>query len=223
MAKIGRPRKQRPQEESSPTTVEQRTDTYSVVYSPSFEARRVWFVGVKVDQEKHQLPFYNRGFGGIPFQYGTQKPQMSEDLWLTLDGHRTRVVRQHLDALKIKRAVLSIRNTVVRWKAARHATSGGEAMTRWSAEILSLETRVKSFSLKEKAFLPVGYLNNAQSTDVPVSKYLVLIPRDLVTDRGAGIQELDIDSLPSMFDLDPTLVPDRMRVVEAGSVTDEPW
>lgn len=220
MAKRGRPRKKRELEpEDGAVAVLDKAD----IYAPDYEARHWWFVGIKVDRERNQMPFHNFPFGGVGFQQGTQRTVVTEEVWLSLDGHRTRVVRQHLYAHQVKRAAESIKQCVVRWYKRTHVISAGQPKTRFAADVISLENRIKSYNTKKKEFVAAGYRYHPTRTDVPVSKYLVLIPRGFLNDPSAGkITEIDINSLPSMFDLDPSLIPDRMGGHESA-VGDEPW
>ena len=220
MAKRGRPRKN-PEPEGSVGVLET-----SRIYEPDYQARLWWFVGVKVDKERNHLPFHNMAFGGVPFQQGTQRQVVSEDAWLSLDAHRTRVVRQHLYSQDIERIIQSIKHRVVRWSRSVRSIKEGKQVIRWSAKVLSLENRIR-VKIREgliEKFVPGGYRFHPTENDVPLSKYLVLITRGFLKDPGAGkLTELDINNLPSMFDLDPSLVPDRMGNSTDNPLADEPW
>ena len=183
------------------------------VYSPDFDGRRWWMLGIKIDEARDIIPFHNAAFGGIPWQQGTQN-QIMDDGWLGLDRHRMRLTRQLLYASQVIRAVSEIKQKVVRWSADKRS------------QILSLEHRIKTYDNKKKQFVFGGHRYHPGSNDIPVSRYLVFLPRtgmEEFTDSGKSY-EPNLNSLPSMLDLDPSLIPDRMSGRQDGlSVADEAW
>lgn len=185
----------------------------SAIYSPDYPGRRWWLLGIKVDEKRDIIPFHNAAFGGVPWQQGTQN-QIMDDGWLGLDRHRMRLTRQLLYASQITKAVSEIQQKVVRWQADKRS------------QILSLEHRIKTYDKKKEKFVAAGYLYHAGSNDIPVSKYLVFLPRtgmEEFSDSGK-LYEPNLNSLPSMLDLDPSLIPDRMSGRQEGvSVEDEAW
>ncbi len=224
--KRGRPRKVNPEDSTSSVAGGIATITDSGIYNPEYLGRKIWFLGIKVDPERNVMPFHNRGFGGVPFQQGTQRQTMVDDegTWLTLDTHRTRVVRQHLYAEQVLRAVASIKQRLVRWQKGSQILARGKSVTRWSASVISLKHRIKTYNKKEEEFVPSGYRYYFESaSDVPVAQYLVLVPRSFIDDPSAGKSTgIDIVGLPSMLDLDSSLIPDRMNQRDLAA-EDEPW
>ena len=189
----------------------------SSIYEPGYSARRWWLLGIKIDTERNIVPFHNSAFGGIPWQQGTQN-QVIEDGWLTLDQHRLRLTRQQLYASQVCRAASEIRQKVVRWIA--------RPRDRWAADVLSLEHRVKTYDKKKEIFVPAGYRYQPGANDEPISKYLVFIPRSMVEQFSSGgkLFQPDLTSIPTMLDLDSSLIPDRMsRKPEGIAAEDEPW
>ena len=197
----------------------------AAIYSPAYSGRMWWFLGIKVDHDKSQLPFHNRAFGGKMFQQGTQRQVVTENVWLSLDSHRTRVVRQLLSAAEVIKMIASIKQFVVRWHRRSHTVAKGDLVTRWAADVVSLEHRIKTYDMKEKKFVPSGYRYQFQGlSDVPVASYLVLVPRSYINDPSAGkVTELDISGLPSILDLDPSMIPDRIRDKDPAAGGDEVW
>ncbi len=225
MAKRGRPRKNPEavaESGSSVAVLEPKADPG--IYSPSYSGRRYWLLGIKIDAERGQIPFHHSAFGGTAWKEGTQN-QVVEDGWLALDQYRIRLSRELLSAEQVKRAVSEIRQKVVRWKKRRQEFLDG-AVDRWAADVLSLEHRIKTYDKKKEQHVPSGYRYTAGLNDVPVSRYLVFIPRTMLEGQsGRGkLYEPDIESMDSMLDLDPTLVPDRMTGRDdPDSGGDEVW
>ena len=213
MAKRGRPRKV-PLESTEATgdavAVLDPAPTEAGIYEPDYEYRRYWMLGIKVDEERQQLPFHNAAFGGTGWHQGTQRQVRTEDGWLGLDHHRVRLCRELLSAEEVRLAVSSIRQKVVRWVKKLQETDKG-TVERWAASVFSLENRIKTYDKKKEQFVPAGYRFTANKDDVPVSSYLVFIPRSMLEKAGTGnFYEPNIDTMDSMLDLDPSLVPDRM-------------
>ncbi len=213
MAKRGRPRKvpvESVEEERDAVAVLDQAPTEGAgIYEPNYSGRRYWLLGIKIDEERQQIPFHNAAFGGVGFQQGTQH-QVVEDGWLGLDRHRVRLGRALLDAEQVRQAVSEIRQKVVRWQKHLQETSKGP-VDRWAASVFSLEHRIKSYDKKKEQFVPAGYRYTAQKNDVPVSNYLVFVPRSMLEEAGRGkFYEPDLMSMDTMLDLDPSLVPDRM-------------
>lgn len=225
----GRPRKV-PEPESTDSAVatldpEPEVNAESDIYSPDYPARKYWLLGVKFDEERGQIPFHACAFGGIGWQEGTQNQVRTEDGWLGLDAYRIRVSPMLLSSDQVRRAVSDIRQKVVRWQRRRQETLAGP-VKRWRADVLSLEHRIKTRDKKKEEFVPAGYRYTPGVNDVPVSKYLVFIPRAMLQAKPGGgkLYEPSLDSMSSMFDLDPSLIPDRMSGDHAVSgVGDEAW
>ena len=214
MKKRGRPPKNRD------TTAIAESPSRSV-YKESYDGRRWWLLGIKVDQERKQLPCHSHVCGGINWQQGTQR-QVEADGWMALDDHRTRVVRALYSWTQINRAVRDIRNFVVRWAHHTYQTAKGVS-EGWRTEIVSLSNRYKVKLDSNKPFEPSGYRFHPRADDVPLSKYLILFPRSLLeTKRRAFLPR--IDELPSMFELDSSLISDRL-VTTSGEeqMEDEIW
>lgn len=216
MAKRGRPKK-------DPSDAGTIVKTTADLYCPDYTGRKWWLLGIKTDPDRNNhLPFHNNAFGGIAWQHGTQN-QVIDDGWLGLDRHRRRLTRQILSSAQVRRAVVEIRQKVVRWIHRVHQTSRGTSV-RWAASILSLEHRTKTLDRKKQEFVPAGHLYHPGPNDEPVSRYLVFLPRSRLEEFGLQFYDPDLEKFPAMLELDPSLIPDRMKVkdqeVAAG---DEPW
>ena len=197
----------------------------SNIYAPDYRARRWWLLGIRIDEERNMIPFHNTAFGGVAWQQGTQN-QVMEDGWLGLDRHRARLTRQQLSAEQVIKCVASIKQMVVRWKARQRDTDRGKS-ARWAADIVSLEHRIKTYDKKKEEHVPAGYRYQPGVDDVPVSSYLILIPRGRLKDLAGGVggfSQPELTKIPTMLDLDPSLIPDRMSKKEEDfAVGDEPW
>ncbi len=195
------------------------------IYAPDYTGRRWWLLGIKVDEEREQLPFHNSAFGGVAWQQGAQQQTRDADGWVGAEGHRTRLGRQLLSSGQVKRVVREIKQKVIRWQRIRRDTPRG-IVERWRADILSLEHRVKGYDEKDKKFVPGGYRFYPGPNDEPISKYLVFISRAYVvklSDSGK-FYEPSLRALPTMLDLDSSLIPDRMTAGQDDMAAgDEVW
>lgn len=195
---------------------------YPDIYDPKYQSRRWWILGVRVDEERQIIPFHNHAFGGIAWQHGTQK-QVLEDGWLGLDSHRLRLTRELLRDEQVIKCAKQIKNTIIRWKSRKSDTAQGPVM-RWAADVLSLEHRIKVRDVKKQQFIPAGYRYHAGPGDVPVSSYLILIPKDMLDAHDSGgFFSPNLQAIPTMLDLDPSLIPTRMSEPGEDSVADEKW
>jgi len=90
---------------------------------------------------------------------------------------------------------------------------------------LSLENRLKTYDKKKEVFVPTGYRYQPGPDDEPLSRYLVFVPRSFLEKSSGGkLFEPDLNGVPTMLDIDSSLIPDRIsqrdQVVAGG---DEVW
>ena len=193
------------------------------IYAPEYSGRHWWILGIRIDEERNQIPFHNSAFGGIPWQQGTQREVQVQEGWMGLEIHRLRLTHQIMYAHQAKRAVAEIKQKVVRWQPRKRDEH--DSVKRWKADIISLEHRIKSRDPETRKFIPSGYRYQPGPNDEPLSKYLVFIPRSELQKMSGGVfYEPDLKKIPTMLELDPSLIPDRMAGravdIEAG---DEAW
>lgn len=186
------------------------------IYAPEYSGRIWWLLGIRIDEERNQIPLHNAAFGGVPWQQGTQREVAVQEGWTGLEIHRLRLTPQILFAPQVKRAVGEIKQKVVRWQSRPRG---------WKADVLSLEHRIKTFDPEKRKFVPSGYRYQPGKSDEPLSKYLVFISRKKLRESsGESYEELDVKKIPTMFELDPSLIPDRMSGEEENiAAGDEPW
>lgn len=186
------------------------------IYAPEYSGRIWWLLGIRIDEERNQIPLHNAAFGGIPWQQGTQREVAVQEGWTGLEIHRLRLTAQILYAHQAERAAREIKQKVVRWQNRPRG---------WKADVLSLEHRIKTFDPEKRKHVPSGYRYQPGRSDEPLSKYLVFIPRKKLREMsGESYRELDVKKIPTMFELDPSLIPDRMSGEEENiAAGDEPW
>ena len=190
------------------------------VYDERYSGRRWWMLGIKLDKERRQLPCHSHVCGGMAWQQGTQR-QVDADGWAALDDHRSRVVRGIYSYEQIREAVGAVRHFVVRWQRHAHHTPQGQS-EGYATQIISLANRHKVKDDATKQFRPSGWRYQPLPTDEPLAKYLVLVPRRMLETRRGFLPR--IEELPSMLDLDPRLVPERLVALMGDeSLDDEPW
>ena len=77
---------------------------------------------------------------------------------------------------------------------------------------------------KKEGFVAAGYRYSPGPNDVPVSKYLIFIPRKQFEEvTGGKNPQTSLENLPTMFDIDPTLIPNRMGDAAGSLFADEVW
>jgi len=193
------------------------------LYSPEYSGRIWWYIGIRIDEERQQIPFHNSAFGGIPWMQGTQREVVVQEGWMGLEIHRNRLTPQILFARQVRRAVLEIKQKIIRWQARERDNLKGPAR-RWKADILSLENRIKTHDPEKRKFIPSGYRYSPGPNDEPISKYLVFIPRKKLLETADRLYEPNLRKIPTMLELDPSLIPDRMSGQQEDiAAGDEPW
>lgn len=216
--KRGRPRIEKP--DASPVAVAEAAEPAGV-YHEKYTGRKWWLLGIKIDKERGQLPCHSHICGGVNWQQGTQQT-VDAGGWMALDDHRTRVVRGHYTSDQIERAVCEVKHFIVRWRRHVHHTTKGPT-EGWATEIISLANRYKVKDDIKKQYVVSGYRYQPTASDVPITMYLVLFPRSMLETGRRGFLPR-IDEVPSMLDLDPSLISDRLQTVtEVESAEDEPW
>lgn len=193
-------------------------------YSQEYAGRRWWIVGVKHDPERQRPPFDSQAFGLIEFTTGIQRP-INADGWLALDRHRIRAYAVHIPYSFIQRAIPQIKNSFVRWqRRVREDEKGQATIVSFAAEVYNSETRHKEINPLTKQLEPLGQrVHHMEHGDVPVASYLVLIPRKMLKAMGAPVDQFyepDLDKLPTILELDPSL---RPPAPEGEPTDDEPW
>lgn len=198
----------------------------STIYAPDYKGRKWWLLGIRVDEERGMVPFHNAPFGGVPWQQGTQNQVEVEPGWIGLDSKRARLTPQLLRSDQVVRCVSEIKQKVVRWRRRQRDAAHGTTF-RWAAQVLSLEHRIKTYDKKNEEFVPSGYRYEPGDNDVPVSSYLIFVRRSRLQELvggSSGFSQPELTKIPTMLELDPGLIPDRMsgkrEDFEAG---DEPW
>ncbi len=213
--KRGRPRIVKP--ETAGVAVAEAAVT---VYAERYAGRRWWLLGIKVDKERGQLPCHSHVCGGLNWGQGTQR-QTESDGWAALDDHRSRSIRVILSWDQVNAAVTDVKAFIVRWRRHIHMTSKGAA-EGYATEIISLVNRYKVRDEQTKTFRPSGYRYQPLPADEPLSKYLVLVPKQFIAKQRGFLPQ--IADLPTMLELDPTLVSDRLLALSADEVAeDEVW
>lgn len=188
-------------------------------YRESYAGRKWWFLGIKVDQEREQLPCHSHVCGGINWQQGTQR-QVDSDGWIGLDDHRRRVVASLYSWQQIQRAVSEVKHFIVRWRRHEYQTARG-SREGWATDIISLENRHKVRIDPKEESKGGSYRYFPEKSDVALASYLILIPRTYVKTKEF---RPTVKGLPSMLDLDPSLINERLESVQTEQVwEDEPW
>lgn len=221
MAKRGRPRKIREPEAGNVAVADPPKAESKSPYRKPYPGRRWWVLAIKPDREREAMPCHFFAAGGVGWSRGTKKPVVHEG-WSTLDNYVTRATRALLSSAQVEKTLFRIKNSVVRWRKTIRKTPTGRSES-WAADIICLENRIKAINPVTREHEGRGYRHSVQPNDIPISKYLVMVPRPPEA-KGNQSYDPDLEQFPTMFELDPSLVPSRMQDPGDGSFgEDEPW
>lgn len=196
-------------------------------YRTPYPGLRYWAVGVRVDPERGTLPFQAKNFGQIEFFAGPQRI-VNDNGYLGLERARKRLYMVRIPWRYVERALRKISYTVIRWQRRTRDISEGESSTVWAANVVGLSARHKILDPATRMWSTGDEsIHRMIPGDVPVAKYLVLVPRsflrelDLAPDSWGDLVPEDV---PTIYDLDPSFAPSAEVDKEIeGDETDEPW
>jgi hypothetical protein len=223
--KRGRPRKNPLPETQSATAVAEPPD--SIEGFEPYTGTKQWLLAIKGDPEKGgALPCARVALGGVVFQEGTQRVVQieNEGVYQGLDTHRQRVTSLQLTHEQSIRVLSAMKERLVRWRKRTHETAK-KTIERWGATVYCLEHRVKVRNPQTRMHEPAGYRYSQTPSDEPLAKYLVFIPFEAAEARGC--RRGTIADLPTVLDLDPTMVPtrwsDTLATTVGESIEHEDW